>query len=227
MNPMGDGFKEVMYIFKRKLQFTAILFLFTINLWGQSDLGCGLVSINFDDKTILHFYATKTDNQPVKIVEFFNDDNNWNIRDLDKQKAWLKPEVLELDHSTFIFRCKSLTDDWLEIIVNNENGKSLWLKKNELTKYSSWETFLQGMFGVARLYDQNQEIKKQPSDSSEEIKYFGGDCFQVKSMNGDWIEIFTADYCDESYTKSKTKIKSGWIKWRQGNKLMIEYYIMA
>jgi hypothetical protein len=44
-------------------------------------------------------------------------------------------------------------------------------------------------------------------------------------MNGDWIEIFTADYCDESYTDSKTKIESGWIKWRQGNKLLIEYYI--
>lgn len=90
-------------------------------------------------------------------------------------------------------------------------------------KFSSWETYLQGMFGIARLSNQNQTIKKQPSDSSEEIKYSGSDCFQVKSMEGDWIEIFTADQCDES----KTKIKSGWIKWTQGNKLLIEYYLAA
>jgi len=133
--------------------------------------------------------------------------------------------VLWLDYSSFVFICKTLTNDWFEVIVNNENGESLWLKKSELAKFSSWETYLLEMFGVARLSDESQKIRQQPNDSSEEIKYSGQDCFQVKSMNGDWIEIFTADYCDESYTDSKTKIESGWIKWRQGNKLIIEYYI--
>jgi hypothetical protein len=39
----------------------------------------------------------------------------------------------------------------------------------------------------------------------------GKDCFQVKLMKGDWVEIFIADYCDDLYTDSKTKIKSAWI----------------
>jgi hypothetical protein len=212
---------------KMRLQLTTILFLLTINLYGQSDLGIGLVSINFDDKTVLNFYESQIATTPTKTIEFFDDNNYWNIRDLDKQKQWLNPEVLWLEYNSFIFRCKSLADDWVEIIVNNETGKNLWLKKSEVAKFSNWETYLQGMFGVARLSDQNQKIRKQPSDSSEEIKYSGGDCFQVKSMNGDWIEIYTAEYCDESYTDSKTKIKSGWIKWRQGNKLLIEYHITA
>ena len=212
-----------------RLQLTTILFVLTINLWGQADLGCGLVSINFDDNTVLHFYASQEGTLPAKTIEFFNDKsiNVWNIRDLDKQKEWLKPEVLWLDYSSFVFICKTLTNDWFEVIVDKENGKSLWLKKSELTKFSNWETYLQGMFGIARLSDHSQKIKKQPSDSSEEIKYSGQDCFQVKSMDGDWIEIFTADYCDESYTDSKIKIKSGWIKWRQGNKLLIEYRITS
>lgn len=46
-------------------------------------------------------------------------------------------------------------------------------------------------------------------------------------MRGDWIEIFTADYCEDGYTESKTKIKSGWIKWKQGNTLLIEYFITS
>ena len=49
----------------------------------------------------------------------------------------------------------------------------------------------------------------------------------VKSINGDWIEISTPDYCDENYTDSTAPIKSGWIKWRQGNKLLIDYFITS
>lgn len=193
---------------------------------AQTDLGLGLVSINFDDKTVLHFFSSPNDKEPKRTIQFFNDQtiNSWNIRNLDKQKEWLKPEVLWLDYSSFVFRCLKVKDNWLKIMVNNENGETLWLKKSELTIVQDWENYLKEMFGVERLADQQQKIRSLPIDNSEEIIYQGNDCFQVKSMKGDWIEIFTADYCDESYTNSKTKIKSGWIKWRQGNKLLIDYF---
>lgn len=193
---------------------------------GETALGIGLVAINFGDKTTLPFYATPNENEPKKTLQFFDDltIHSWNIRDLEEHKDWLNPEVLKIDYSQFVFRCLTITDSWLEVMVNNETGETLWLKKNELTGFKDWETYLKEMFGVARLQDHPQKIKSSPTESSEEITYHGQDCFQAKSMKGDWIEIFTADYCDESYTNSKTKIQSGWIKWRQGNKLIIEYY---
>ncbi len=192
----------------------------------QTDLGIGLVSINFDDKTTLHFYSTPNEKEPTRTIQFFNDKtiNSWNIRDLDKHKEWLKPEILWLDYSQFVFRCLTVNNNWLKVMVNNETEENLWLKKSDLTTFNDWEHYLKEMFGVARLSDQQQKIRSSPTDNSEEISYHGQDCFQVKSMKGDWIEIFTADYCDGSYTDSKTKIKSGWVKWRQGNKLLIEYF---
>jgi len=206
-----------------RLLLTNILFLLTINLYGQSDLGIGLVSIKFDDKTVLNFYESQIDTTPTKTIEFFDDKSikSWNIRNLDEQEKWLKPEVLWLDYSSFVFICRTQANNWFEVIVNNETGKSFWLKKSDTTKFSSWETYLVGTFNVSRLANHSQKIRKQPNNNSEEIKYFGQDCFQVKSMNGDWIEIFTADYCEESNTE--TRIKSGWIKWRQGNDLLIVY----
>ncbi|MCK9480137.1 MAG: hypothetical protein M0R38_00040 [Bacteroidia bacterium] len=209
----------------KTLQTYIFLFL-TTNLLAQTDLGLGLVSINFDDKTTLHFYSTPNDKEPKRIIQFFNDQtiNSWNIRDRDKQTEWLKPEILWLDYSQFVFRCITVQDNWLKVIVNNENGETLWLKKNDLTTFRNWEDYLKEMFGVARLPDRKQKIRSLPTDNSEEIIYQGRDCFQVKSMRGDWIEIFTADHCDEGYTDSKTKIKSGWIRWRQGNNLLIEYF---
>lgn len=188
--------------------------------------GIGLVIINFDDKMIMHFYSNPIDKEPLKEIEFFEDKtiNSWNIRDLDKHKEWLKPETLWLDYSSFVFRCLSVKGNWLEVIINNENGSTLWIKKSDFTTIKDWETYLKEMFGVSRMSDERQKIRTSPSDNSDEIKYQGQDCFQVKSMKGDWIEIFTPDYCDEEYTDSKTKIKSGWIKWRQKNRLIINYF---
>jgi hypothetical protein len=78
------------------------------------------------------------------------------------------------------------------------------------------------MFAVDRREDKKQKIRKQPTDNADEIRYEGKDCFQVKSLQGDWIEIFTPNYCDE---KGETiEIQSGWIKWKQGDELVIHYY---
>lgn len=209
-----------------RLQIINIFLLFSIQVWSQVDLGIGLVSIDFDDKTVLEFYSDTLESEPVKVVEFFNDTtiNSWNIKNLDEEKEWLKPEVLWLDYSAFTFRCLARTGNWLEIIVNNESGKNYWLKTIESTKFKNWEEYLKDMAGVERLSSFPQKIKIEPTDNSTEIKYQGTDCFVVKSMKGNWIEITTTDYCDENFTDGKKPIKSGWIKWRKGNELMIYYF---
>jgi hypothetical protein len=198
-----------------------ILLVLSTQVWSQADLGNGLVSIDFDDKTVLEFFSDTIEGKPEKVVEFFDDSviNSWNIKNLEKQKEWMQPEVLWLDYFAFTFRCINQTDKWLEIIVNNETKTTYWLKRTESTKFKNWEEYLKDMFGVERLSDFPQQIKREPTDNSPEIQYQGTDCFVVKSMKGDWIEITTPDYCD-----SKTPIKSGWIKWRKGNELIINYF---
>lgn len=211
---------------KMRLLLIYILLLLSTQSWSQTNLGIGIVSIGYDDKTVLEFYSDTLDKEPKKVIEFFDDRtiNSWNIKNLEKQKEWLKPELLWLDYSAFTFRSLTRTDKWFEVIVNNETGKSYWIENTELTEFKNWEEYLKNMIGVARLHDFKQKIRTKPTESAEEIKYEGTDCFVVKSMKGDWIEIKTPDYCDENFKDNKTAIKSGWIKWKQGNKLIIEYF---
>lgn len=114
----------------------------------ETELGLGLVSINFDDKTTLNFYSKPNDKKAIRTIQFFNDKtiNSWNIRNLDKHKEWLKPEILWLDYSQFVFRCLKNNDSWLNIIVNNETGETLRLKKSDLTTFNNWESSLKEMF---------------------------------------------------------------------------------
>ena len=206
-----------------KVWTTTILLILLTQRYGQVTLGIGIVKIEFDERTVVDFYKKPTDKVYFKRIEFFDDKaiNSWNIKNLEKEKTWLKPEVLWLDYSEFNFRCKSINGDWLELIVNNDDGQTYWIKKKMTTKFLTWEQYLKDMFAVSRLDNKNQKIRNSPADNAQEVNYNGTDCFQVKTLKGDWIEIFTGDHCDEY--GSKTQIKSGWIKWRDGDKLLIEY----
>jgi hypothetical protein len=192
---------------------------------AQTTLGIGLLSVSFNEKTVIPFYSKLNDKFPVKTIEFFNDQtiNSWNIKNLESQKEWLNPEVLWLDYSPLVFRVKSKSDQGFQVIVNDKTGQTYWVKRNKSMTFLTWETFLKNMFSVARLNASAQKIRKLPYENAGQINYNGKDCFQIKSIKGDWIEIFTADHCDEN----KSKIKTGWLKWRQGNKLLIEYFITS
>jgi hypothetical protein len=194
------------------------------NGYGQVTLGTGIVKIEFDATTVIDFYDKPTNEIPSKRIEFFNDPaiNSFNIKNLDKERTWLNPEILWLDYFQFAVRCKTKKSDWFEIVVNNETGQTLWIKQTKEIKFLTWENYLKEMFGITRLENENQKIRSLPSDNEQEIKYEGTDCFQVKTLKDDWIEIFTGDHCD-AYG-SKTQIRSGWIRWKHGDKLLIRYY---
>lgn len=203
-----------------KLKLTLLFSILSISIFAQTNLGIGLIAIKFDDKTVLPFYTSVNDKEPAKTIRFFNDKsiNSWNIKDLKNQQKWLKPEILWLDYNYFVFRCEEKENDWFNIIVDNESGKSLWIKKSKSTLFRNWEKFLQDMFSVQRK-SKTDKIYKLPNKNSGAIRYSGEDCFQVRSMKGDWIEIFTSE-CDDV----KSLLKSGWIKWKDGNNLLIEYF---
>lgn len=212
-----------------KLLIINILLLTASQASSQTALGIGLVSIDFDDNTVLEFYSDTLDTVPEKVIAFFDDKsiNSWNIKNLDEQKKWLSPESLWLDYSAFSLRILTRSDKWFDVIVNNETGKTYWLRDTELTEFEDWEKYLKHMFGVARLPEFKQKIRTKPAENAQEITYNGADCFIIKSMSGDWVEIVTPDQCNEGYTGSGSPIKSGWIKWRRGDALLINYFITS
>ena len=207
-----------------KIPFSLLLaFVFTAT-HAQAPIGIGLVRITLDDKPVIDFYKSPTDDTFSKRITFTNDSitKGRTFKDREEVSRWLRPEVIWLDHYELIFRCKSSNEDWYEVIANNENGHTLWIRKDKTTSFSTWEEFLKSMYTVVRIHYRKQKIRAHPSDKSSELKYEGGDCFRVKSLNGDWIEIYTpTNICRPDL---KTEIKSGWIKWKDGNRMMVDYY---
>jgi hypothetical protein len=190
---------------------------------AQTPLGIGMTEIEFNASTIVEFYNNPKDKAYAKRIEFFDDKsiNSWSIRDIEKVKVWLKPESMWLDYHHFVFRTTTVDKYWLEVIINNEDGSTYWIKRTKEVIFNTWESYLQGMFAIDRLAEEKQKIRTNPSDGAAELPYQGRDCFQVKSMKGDWIEIATSGHCSQ---EKITQIKSGWIRWRRGDKLLIYCY---
>ena len=206
----------------RKLE-TMKLFLnlfFTLTFltsFGQSEIGLGIVSINFDDKTKIEFYETSDLNKSLKTIEFFNDESikSWNIKDLESHKDWLQPESIWLDYGQFKFRCKTKHSDCFEVYVSET--QTMWIEKKDFTEFEDWETHLKNMFRVELKDIDNQKIFSRPFDKSAIIEW-KDNCFNVKQIQGEWIEIGTAEHCE-----SGEKI-TGWTKWRNGNQILINYF---
>jgi len=199
-----------------KTLLTVFLAFICLSSFGQNEIGLGIVSINFDDKTHIEFYESSDLNKTLKTVDFFDDEsiNSWNIKNLESHKDWLQPESMWLDYGQFKFRCKTKQTDCFEVYVSE--SQTMWIRNEEFTEFMDWETYLTSMLSVERI-DTSQEIYSKPFTKSEVIES-EDDCFSVKQMKGEWIEVETGEHCDSE------KRVSGWIQWKDGNKILINYY---
>lgn len=191
--------------------------LIFLTSFGQKEIGIGIVSVNFDDKTVIEFYKSSDLINNIETVEFFNDESikSWNIKELENHKEWLSPESMWLDYGQFRFRCKTKMDTCFEIYVNET--QTMWIEKQDFIEFKNWEAYLKSMFMVERANKTAQKIYSKPSINSEMVKS-ENDCFSVIQMQGKWIEVETAEHCET------VQIITGWIQWRDGNTILINYY---
>ena len=128
-----------------------VFVLVSCNIFGQAELGIGLISIDFNDSTSLFFYSHHEDVQAVQTLQFYYDStiNGVYAHNIDKQ-TWLRPEALNLDYDIFLLRCKSEDKSEFEVIVNNETGKTYWVKKVGNVRFLTWEEYLKNTFSVRR-----------------------------------------------------------------------------
>lgn len=108
------------------------------------------------------------------------------------------------------------------MIFNNATGLAFWIKRSKILSFLNWEDFLRGVLFVGRLT--NQEIKLEPDLNSKSFEFIGDDCFHVKNMLDNWIKITTEGLCeDEELTMGR--LKSDWIKWKDKDTLLIDYFL--
>jgi len=188
----------------------------------HTELGLGVIEVDINQTKEIRVFANKEEKEPEKAIRLVKLNGDIIIEEKDYSK-WLKPESVWLDYSQFLFRFTKIEGDWIQIIINNDSGGKKWIKKSTNLKNIYWDKFLiDNTTAIGTPI--SIEIKIAPSTESKTLRRSSTkDCFEAVEIKGDWLKIKTNETleCNEH----PEPIKSGWIKWKSDNKLIIDYFL--
>lgn len=113
---------------------------------------------------------------------------------------------------------KCMGVDEKSLFFKLENDTSVYyVRRSDSVAYKTWEEYILGSFSVSPLVKLNS-IHLKPNNNSEVIEYDNDEFYYPVSIDGDWLEV---EWGEES------ELKKGWIKWKEGEKLLIEIFAFA
>ena len=189
--------------------------------------GEGLLKIDFVQLPALQFYADTNDTAPAKTIHLTkNQSGEYAIENQAEAATWFKPEQLFFEYDIFLIRVDTTTGEWYKVIINAETGATLWTKAATEKHFIKWPTFLLKEISSVDKGDFNLPIKTAANEKAATIKKMeSSDCFKVLEVKGDWIKIKTNTEMECS--ESKHPVTSGWIRWRQHNRVTIGYSLTS
>lgn len=180
--------------------------------------------------------------------EVFNDSlltERWTMGDMsaeDTSLARVCPKFFKPDYGIMHFVCVGKTAQSYRILINYKEVK--YLPKTTLYVFKTWETYLLQSFGVKRLANPKgdngsvQPLKTAPGEAADTLSVPAGqELFCPVQLQGDWLEVkYDCFYneadnphegtpCDQYISQCKTPL-TGWLRWRKGEHLLIDIFLM-
>jgi hypothetical protein len=199
-----------------------------------SELGIGLVEYdNYNHRT--------------PIFEAFNDPEltdkfcSWQIYD-ESIAAPFCAKYHKPDYGIIQVVVLDSLNNSYRVLVNKADIK--YVPKTINYAFWSWEEYLTQSNGVRRRIEskqfKNQPIRQLPNESSKEIELpnEGHELLCILEVKGDWIKIKYDCFYSSSqnphegmpcstYIDECTNSATGWLKWRIGNEITVDIFLMA
>ncbi|MCT8340994.1 hypothetical protein MG296_13095 [Flavobacteriaceae bacterium TK19130] len=138
---------------------------------------------------------------------------------IDTAPSWFKPAFNKLDYGIFYIGVKRLGSEYVEIIANEETGKTTYMKRHT-GEFVSWEEFLLSIHSV-EFDSEGQKVYDHWKVKSAGRVYDRNTFFRPKYIEGDWMEVEILD------SNFRSTGKTGWIRWRKDGKLLIRYNLLS
>ena len=188
-----------------------------------AEIGVGMVKPNVAAGAVLYFYGRPDEgtfvptSAPVDSITFMAGPH---YVDIATAPPWLVPEVLKLDYGFLMFRARSLTRHWVEVIVNNTNGQTAWLPRSEV-EFVTWVDFFLTVFAVEPIDPEANPLRPRPflhSDPDEPHAATDGHYAPIE-IRGDWIHVRLRSQAQPE--------RDGWFRWRDGDRLTVSYSLLS
>lgn len=152
--------------------------------------------------------------QSVNVV-FFNDNGTvWDGLEND-----FEPFSWHPDYEGLALRCIEMQNDTCKVIVNeNLKIEKKYPLENKGLVFQTWEEHILSVFSVGFDLISNPPLERPSKDSRELIHYDKDEFYHPSQIKGDWLQVKWGSEGDWKY---------GWIRWKDGQKLLVELYYFA
>ena len=211
---------------------TFLLLLLSLSSLGQVNYikGDGIISVDLERFPTIELFAKTTDSTPIHTITVFDDTEikSFNIKNLEAiEKEWFFPMHLHLDYYIFYFQCSAIEENWFQIIVNEKTNLKYWVKKSTDFEYIKWEDFIIEVTSVKPIKSDENPIRQAPDINSKLTDHQLIDCLTPVEIIGDWMKIKVEPaVCDMTFEMEGKEFSEGYIKWRDGNELLIYYWLL-
>lgn len=134
-----------------------------------------------------------------------------------EQSYYFNPMLFSFEPTIVLFECKEEIDGYWKVFLNKEHSILGLIKQSTgLFYFESWyEHFIGAMINIKR----DNIIKKEPFYSSDTIN-LGKDesIYTITEIRGDWVKI----ECLSELVSCPNNEESGWTKWIEGDKIIVE-----
>jgi len=171
------------------------------------------------------------------IIRLFNKDGSlWYAFSLyddsdvkfDGSNTDFSPLAFHQDHFLLVLKCIGSVEDQYEVVVNENSGLRKFVKKDDpLFKFQTWEEHILNLFAVGVNESRNPVLSKP--DTGERIQVPKGVNFYPDRIDGAWLRIRWDESESEeaNNTNRKQSIRYGWVRWKDGNNIIIERFYFA
>jgi hypothetical protein len=148
--------------------------------------------------------------------------SSYTIDDIKELYNWqedFNPYAFKIDYALLLFNCVGQENGKYKIIVNEKSGETKFIEKKQYLVLENWATHIENSVVSIDFDRKENPIKTQPNQDSEEIKIAGeiDPVLEPIKIQSDWLKFRFWENDEE---------KTGWIKWKEKNMIIIKLYYL-
>ncbi|MEQ8924423.1 MAG: hypothetical protein RLO81_01355 [Fulvivirga sp.] len=185
---------------------------------NNNQMGLGMVKPNFFEKSTLYFYQPQlkksvNEHIPIDSLVFKQTELGYTIT---YAPPWFYPEFLKMDYDILFMKCMSTTKDWVQVVVNKQTGRTMWMDIHDV-KVEYWPSFLLNTYSI-KIDEGDNPLKVKPIDNSSDVNLQG--IYKPVEIKSDWIRV-------EIYNDTYQMIGEAWVRWCKNGVLQVDYEILS
>ena len=188
----------------------------------NGEMGMGFFEPNYYESPVLYFYGNL--NLEKSLMDHSTHDsitfrrNEHNQFEIATAPPYLVPEIMKLDYDRLYFKIISVTEDFIEVIVNSTNGQTSNVDRRA-GQVIYWPEFLLSMHSVEFFPNSEEKVRVRSFENSGEVNT-PHEFMRAVQIKDEWMQVLLLD------GNFKT-VGKGWIQWKRNGKLLVMYNLLS